>query len=200
MADWTLEQVYRDFWSRPVSYPLLRVYSSFMNIKRYDRMPYYIAPVGGKVVDYEDMFINYMDWAVDAHEDTRNTQDGGRDFYSRAVYCKDNYLRYQNDTVGNLMFDTQAPRPVYDKVNATVDRQNFLFYAGTATIHAMSFMYLSFFFRYRRVTALPTIAIGSAYYIFFENVNNIMYKLIVDRRVIREARRLGYEAHVQPVG
>lgn len=61
-------------------------------------------------------------------------------------------------------------------------------------------MYLSYFFRYRRVGAMPTLAIASAYYLFFENVNNIMYKLIVDRAVIQEARRLGYGEHVQPVG
>ena len=61
-------------------------------------------------------------------------------------------------------------------------------------------MYLSFFFRYRRVTAGPTLLIGSAYYLFFENANNILYKLIVDRTVIGEARRFGYDAQVQPVG
>ena len=98
------------------------------------------------------------------------------------------------------MFDVQAPKPVYDKVNATVDRANFMFYASSATVHALSFMYLSFFFRYRRVTALPTVAIGSAYYIFFENVNNILYKTIVDRQVLRETRRLGFAAQAQPVG
>ena len=72
MGDWTLEQVYRDFWSRPVSYPILRLYNSFMNIKRYDRMPYYIAPTGTQIVNFEDDIINYIDWTVDAHEDTRN--------------------------------------------------------------------------------------------------------------------------------
>ena len=55
-------------------------------------------------------------------------------------------------------------------------------------------MYLSFFFRYRRVGAIPTLAIGAAYYVFFENANNIMYKLIVDRAVLGQTRRLGYEA------
>ena len=61
-------------------------------------------------------------------------------------------------------------------------------------------MYLSFFFRYRRVSAVPTLAIASAYYIFFENANNIMYKLIVDKAVIRETRKWGFSAQVQPVG
>ena len=116
------------------------------------------------------------------------------------MYAKDNYLRYQNDTVANLMFDVQAPRPVYDKINSTVDQRNRIYYASAALVHASAFMYLSFFFRYRRVSAVPTLAIASAYYIFFENVNNIMYKLIVDRQVIRDARRLGFDAQVQPVG
>ena len=61
-------------------------------------------------------------------------------------------------------------------------------------------MYLSFFFRYRRIGAVPTLAIASAYYIFFENANNIMYKLIVDRAVIKQARQLGFEPQVLPVG
>ena len=47
---------------------------------------------------------------------------------------------------------------------------------------------------------MPTLAIASAYYIFFENVNNIMYKLIVDKAVIRDARNMGFSAQVQPVG
>ena len=64
MGDWTLEQVYRDFWSKPLAYPLLRLYSDFMSIKRYDRMPFYFAPVGGKVVNYENILINYIDWLI----------------------------------------------------------------------------------------------------------------------------------------
>ncbi len=100
----------------------------------------------------------------------------------------------------NMMLDTKAPRPIYDKLNGTIDQATKLYYASTAALHASAFMYLSFFFRYRRVSAVPTLAIASAYYIFFENANNIMYKLIVDRQVIREARRLGYESQVQPIG
>lgn len=61
-------------------------------------------------------------------------------------------------------------------------------------------MYMSYFFRYRRVGIIPTLGIASAYYILFENVNNILYKVLVDRKVISEARRLGLGKHVQPVG
>jgi len=195
-----MEQMYRDFWNRPVAYPLLRMYRQFMNIKRYDRMPFYIAPAAGEVINYEDEFINYLDWMVDAHEEARNKDDRKRSFYQRSIYVKDNYLRYQNDTVCNLMFDVKAPRPVYDKVNSTVDRQNKLYYLSMAALHSAAFMYLSFFFRYRRVSAIPTLAIGTAYYLVFENLNNIMYKLMVDAPVIRVTRDLGFEAQVQPVG
>ena len=90
----------------------------------------------------------------------------------------------------------KAPKPVYDKVNATIDRQNKLYYLSTAVVHSCAFMYLSFFFRYRRVSAIPTLAIGTAYYLLFENVNNIMYKLIVDRPVIRTVRNMGFQAQV----
>ena len=98
------------------------------------------------------------------------------------------------------MFDTKASRPAYDKINATVDQQHRLFLVLAAAFHSTSFMYLSYFFRYRRVSLVPTLAIASAYYVFFENANNIMYKLIVDREVIRQARALGLSAQVQPVG
>ena len=79
-------------------------------------------------------------------------------------------------------------------------QQNRVFYAAATAFHATAFMYLSFFFRYRRVGAIPTFLIAGAYYSAFENVNNIMYKLIVDRNVTAEARRLGFGAQVQPVG
>ena len=81
MADWTFEQLYRDFWSRPVTYPLMNAYNKFMSIKRYDRMPFYIAPAAGQVVNYEDKILNYVDWLVDAHEEARNTEDRNRNFY-----------------------------------------------------------------------------------------------------------------------
>ena len=81
MTDWSFETLYRDFQHRPIGYPLLKAYDSFMNIKRYDKMPFYAAPVGEKVVSYEDRFIMYLDWLVDAHEEARNTHDTNRKFY-----------------------------------------------------------------------------------------------------------------------
>ena len=200
MGDYTMEQAYRDFWGRPLMYPLLRVYSAFMNIKRYDRMPFYIAPAAGTVVNYEDELIGYLDWMVDAHEESRNTEDRNRSFYQRTVYAFNNYHRYSNETVCNMMFDCKASRPAYDKINSTVDERHRLYMVLATMTHATCFIYLSYFFRYRRVTMLPTLAIASAYYVFFENANNILYKLIVDKAVIQQARALGHSAQVQPVG
>jgi hypothetical protein len=61
-------------------------------------------------------------------------------------------------------------------------------------------MWLSYNFRYRRMGLLPTLGVATVYYLWFENVNNILYKVLVDKKVIEAARRLGLERHVQPVG
>jgi len=71
-------------------------------------MPFYFAPVGSKVVNYEDEMIKYLDFMVEAHEETRNKDDLNRNMYSRSVYVYNNYMRYQNETMANIMFDTQA--------------------------------------------------------------------------------------------
>lgn len=200
MADWSWETISRDFMNRPLFYPLLRIYGAFMNIERYDHMPFYFYPSGVKVSSFEDSFLDFLDWTVDAHEESRNDRDKNRNFYDRSVYVLKNFHRYQNDTVANVMFDTQAPRNVYQRLNSTVGQGNIAFYTSAAAVHSLSFMYMSFFFRYRTIKALPTLAIAGAYYCFFENVNNILYKVLVDKPVLDEAKRLGQQAHLQPVG
>ena len=102
---------WRDFQERPLGFPLLRLYNQFMNIKRYDHMPYYFYPSGVSVVSIEDKFINFLDCLVDAHEEARNPHDKNRHFYARSVFAMNNFLRYSNPTVCNVMFDTQAKRP-----------------------------------------------------------------------------------------
>jgi len=87
------------------------MYGAFMDIKRYEHMPYYFYPQGVSVVNIEDKIINFMDWTVDAHEEARNTKDRNRNFYQRSVYVLKNFLRYQNPTLCNVMFDTKATRP-----------------------------------------------------------------------------------------
>jgi hypothetical protein len=171
-----------------------------MNIRRYDRMPFYFAPVGTTVVSFEDDFIKKLDYMIDAHEEARNPGDKNRNFYERTNYVLRNYLRYQNDTLCNVMFDTQASRLQYARLNSTVAQGNLEFYLAAGSFHTLGFMYMSYFFRYRRLGIVPTLGVASAYYILFENVNNILYKVLVDRKVISEARRLGLGKHVQPVG
>mmetsp|Transcript_24576 Transcript_24576/g.24176 ORF Transcript_24576/g.24176 Transcript_24576/m.24176 type:complete len:83 (-) Transcript_24576:53-301(-) len=66
--------------------------------------------------------------------------------------------------------------------------------------HSLSFMYLSYFFRYRKVTLAPSFLIASAYYFYFTKTNQIAYKLLVDKQVVNTARKLGYHRQIQPVG
>ena len=197
---WSWETWNREFWNRPLGYPILRAYGAFMEIRRYDKMPFYFAPVGEDIVSLEDRILNYVDWLVDAHEEARNNADANRNFYQRSVYVYQNFLRYQNDTMCNMMFDVKAPKPLYDKLNSTISQRNKLYYASVTGVHMLAFSYLSFFFRYRRLGVVPTLVVSAAYYSFFENVNNILYKIIVDKPVMDCARKFGYSAQVQPTG
>jgi hypothetical protein len=163
-------------------------------------MPFYFYPQGVSVVNIEDKIINFADWAVDAHEEGRNPNDRNRNFYQRSVYVLRNFLRYQNPTVANVMFDTKATRPQYDRLNSVISQQNLIFYLTATAVHVTGFMYMSYFFRYRRVGFLPVLAISTAYYTVFESINNILYKTVVDKQVLAESRRLGLEAHAQPSG
>jgi hypothetical protein len=71
---------------------------------------------------------------------------------------------------------------------------------AASAIHGVAFMYMSYFFRYRRVGALPVLFIAGVYTSIFENLNNILYKVIVDKQVLENARRMGLENHAQPAG
>ena len=51
-----------------------------------------------------------------------------------------------------------------------------IFYLTATAVHVTGFMYLSYFFRYRRVGFLPILAISTAYYTAFENLNTLLYK------------------------
>ena len=66
--------------------------------------------------------------------------------------------------------------------------------------HTLALADICYFFRYRRVGLPATFIISSAYYLFFTTVNNIAYKLIVDKKIIAAAREMGQEKHIQPVG
>jgi len=69
------ETWWRDFQERPLAYPLLALYMKFMDIRRYEHMPFYFYPYGQSVVSYEDGVLKFIDFLVDAHEIERNKQD-----------------------------------------------------------------------------------------------------------------------------
>ena len=67
-------------------------------------------------------------------------------------------------------------------------------YYATATVtHTLLFSYLSFFFRFRRLNRPQVLFVGSAYYLAFGLINNILYKTIIDRPIINEVRKMGQE-------
>ena len=109
-------------------------------------------------------------------------------------------MRYQNDTIANCMFDAKLRKLDYDRLNSEVSVANTHFLLATAAIHSVGFMYLSYFFRFRKVGLASAFGISCAYYYAFTKINNAAYKLLVDRPVIATARSLGLERHVQPQG
>ena len=60
--------------------------------------------------------------------------------------------------------------------------------------------YASYFFRFRRLNKVQVAAVGTAYYYGFSSINSTLYKLLVDKKVIDCARKMGYEEHVQRNG
>ena len=171
-----------------------------MDIKRYDHMPFYFYPYAKQWISYEDTIITFLDWMVDAHEQERNSADHTRSFYQRSIYVYNNFLRYQNDTMANLMYDSKLRRVDYDRYNSLISQKQTQFYLATSTLHTVGFMYLAYFFRFRRVGLPSTFVISAAYYYFFTKTNNITYKWFIDRNIINLARESGHEKHIQPVG
>jgi hypothetical protein len=47
-----------------------------MNIKRYDKFPFYIYPGAARTVKFEDKVLHFLDYLVDAHELERNKIKG----------------------------------------------------------------------------------------------------------------------------
>ncbi len=163
-------------------------------------MPFYIYPQAKSWVSFEDTILTFLDWMVDVHEIERNKADKNRSFYQRSLYVYENFLRYQNETMANVMFDTKARKLDYDRLNATISVANTKYFVATSVFHTLSFMYMAYFFRFRRVGLVPAFAIASGYYYAFTKINNAAYKWFVDRPVIATARQLGLDSHVQPTG
>jgi hypothetical protein len=98
------------------------------------------------------------------------------------------------------MYDTKAKKVQYDRLNSVASVGNTQFYAATTAAHTLGFMYMAYFFRFRRVGLLPAFAIASGYYYVFSKVNNSAYKWFVDRPIIQTARDIGLGGYVQPTG
>lgn len=102
--------------------------------------------------------------------------------------------------MGNCMFDDQLSKAEYDRLNSVLSQRMLMYYVSMSGFHSVSFMYLAYFFRFRRVTLFPCFLISSAYYYFFDKTCLIGYKLIVDNKVNQTARAMGHDKHVQPFG
>jgi len=94
------------------------------------------------------------------------------------------------------MFDTKCRKSEYDRMNSVLSLRTPAFYLAAAFVHLNIFAYSTYFFRYRRLNKLQVAAVGTAYYYAFGPINNILYKTIVDQKVISEARALGLGEHV----
>lgn len=66
------------------------------------------------------------------------------------------------------MYDAQLRKPEYDKLNSVLNQRVLTYYLSMTGLHTVGFMYLAYFFRYRRVTLVPCALISSAYYYFFD--------------------------------
>ena len=74
-------------------------------------------------------------------------------------------------------------------------------YFGSATATHFSILaYMSYFFRFRRLNKLQVLAVGTGYFYAFNSINNILYKLMVDKKIISEVRKFGLDKHIQPNG
>ena len=153
MVDW--ETRVRDFMNQPLLHSLFTAWSRFLSIERGNKFPFYVFPTVKQVGEHENVLLDFVDNLVDIHELERNKDDKSRTFTERFRYVTRNFHRHQNDTVANLMFDTQLTKPQYDKLNSTI-AVRYLTYLGTMTaLHTAGFTYLCYFFRYRRLTLVP---------------------------------------------
>ena len=75
------ENILRDLQERPLAFPVLRAYDAFMNIRRYEKFPFYVYPTSVSVSGFEDRVLKFLDYMVDAHELERNKSDMHRSFY-----------------------------------------------------------------------------------------------------------------------
>ena len=98
------------------------------------------------------------------------------------------------------MFDTKIRKSDMQRLDSIMSLQQLKYYGITSLFHLSFLAYSSYFFRYRRLNKLQVLAVGTTFYYGFGPANNIAYKLLVDKPIIDEAKKMGYEEHVQPNG
>ena len=86
-------------------------------------------------------------------------------------------------TTHNLMFDTRLTKPQYDKLNSAMSTRFWTYMATMTTFHTLSFAYLCYFFRYRRLSVLPWAVVSVFYAFYFGITNKICYKVIVNCKI-----------------
>ena len=198
MVDW--ENTIRRWMMEPLLLPVLSLYESFMELERGNKFPFYISPGVKNIEAKENCLLDFVDNLVDIHEHERNKNDIGRDFYDRLIYVTMNFHRLTNDTMTNLTFDTKLPKYQYDKLNSSMAVRYTTYLLSMTTLHTMSFAYLCYFFRYRRIGVLPCAIISLLYSQYFSLSNKIAYKTIVDSKINGLAKSFGQSGLVQPVG
>ena len=198
MFDWAT--MWRDFQEKPILSPILGAYNAFLNIRRYDNFPFYVQPGQKKVAGFEETVLTFMDHLVDGHELERNKSDNSKSFYYRSNYVARNFHRYSNDTMANLMFDTKLNKNEYDRLNSVLDMQNRKFYGAATLAHFFTLSYAAYFLRFRTLSRPQVLVVGTGFYVAFTQINSIIYKLVVDQAVNKEAQRLGLSEYIQPTG
>ena len=92
----------------------------FLNIERGSKFPFYTFPYVKKWINTENLFGDFLNNLLDAHEDERNNSAVKRHEYFRFTFNYDNWFRLQNDTFANLHFQTKMPKPHYSRINSIV--------------------------------------------------------------------------------
>ena len=153
MKDWV--DYFREKWHDPLFIEVFAMWERIMRLERGNKFPFYIFPNVKKGDGMLDTFLLFVDNLVDAHETERNPYDANKDFYHRAYYVGTNIFRLQNDTLSNMMFDTQLPKPQYDRMNNAIATRTGYYMGLMTAFHTASLAGISYFFRYRKLTILP---------------------------------------------
>ena len=153
MVDW--EEKFRRITCEPWFTQIGTIYAKFMEIERGSKFPFYINSSVRNLHKNENTLLDFIDNLVDIHEFERNKDDTARRFYDRLYYVMMNIPRHQNDTMANLTFDVKLPKYQYDKLNNAIAVRYTSYLASMTILHTMSFAWLCYFFRYRKLTIIP---------------------------------------------